>query len=148
MDTPAERLTQTVDSFLLRLYTTDVDWEAKPSADKWSAKEIIGHLLDSANVNLHRFIRCTYEQNFKLTYAQNEWVATQHYQTAKVEDLLTMWRMMNRQISRVFDNYPADAWQNTCDTGKGEVKLRTVEYLANDYIAHMKNHLGQIVLVF
>lgn len=119
-----------------------MDWESKSSADVWSAKQVIGHLLDSANINLHRFVRCTYEQNFKLTYDQNQWVEVQHYQNAKTDDLLVMWRMLNRQISRVLENYPDKAWQNTCDTGNGPV---TVAYIANDYIEHMSNHLRQII---
>lgn len=142
MDTPGQRLTQTVDDFLLKLFTIKVDWENKPFADRWSNKEIMGHLLDSANINLHRFVRCTYEQSFKLVYAQNEWVAVQQYQQAKTEDLLVMWRMLNRQISRVLDNYPESAWQNICDTGQG---LVTVEYIADDYISHMSGHLRQIM---
>ncbi len=142
---PVHQIDQIIQDFLIKLITTDVDWETKPSADKWSKKEILGHLIDSANNNLNRFIRCTYEQNFKLVYAQNEWVSVQHYRDAKVDDLLTLWRLLNKQISRVLSNYPDSIWQNTCDTGKGEVTLHTVEYLATDYVKHMKHHLQQIL---
>jgi hypothetical protein len=145
METPGDRLTQVIDEFLIGLITVDVDWETKSGPDRWSAKEIIGHLLDSANINLHRFVRCTYEQGFKLRYQQNEWVAVQHYQEAKIEDLLTMWRLTNRQISRVLNNYPHSAWLNTCDTGKNEVELHTVEFLASDYLVHLEGHLRQIL---
>ncbi|RKR82449.1 DinB family protein [Mucilaginibacter gracilis] len=144
MDTIAQRLSQAVDDFLISLFTVDVDWEAKPSANQWSAKQILGHLLDSANINLHRFVRCTYEQNFKLVYAQNQWVAAQHYEHAKTDDLLTLFRLLNRQISRVLESYPEDAWQNTCDTGRDEPKMQTIAFLADDYVAHLNHHLKQI----
>lgn len=145
METIADRLKLTVNEFLLKLYTVNVDWEPKPATDRWSAKEVIGHLLDSANINLHRFVRCTYEQNFKLVYAQNEWVAVQHYQDARVDDLLTMWRLVNNQIARVLENYPPGAWQNKCDNGRSEVSLHTIEFIANDYVDHMQHHLAQII---
>ncbi|WP_295648301.1 hypothetical protein [uncultured Mucilaginibacter sp.] len=103
-------------------------------------------MIDSAQINLQRFVRCTYEQNFKLVYAQDEWVATQRYNEAKAEDLLTLWRLLNKQIARVLLNYPVQQLQNTCDTGKTEVSLRTVEWLANDYVKHMEHHLEQIIL--
>jgi hypothetical protein len=141
MDTPEQQITQIIDDFLIQLITTEVDWDFKPMADKWSKKEIIGHLIDSATNNLSRFVRCTYEQNFKLVYAQNEWVAAQHYQDAKIEDLLIIWRLLNRQISRVLKNYPAQAWQNTCDNDE----IRTVEQLVKDYVAHLSHHLEQII---
>jgi hypothetical protein len=145
MDTTEQQITQIIDDFLIGLITTEVDWEIKPAADQWSGKEIIGHLIDSANNNLNRFVRCTYEQDFKLVYAQNEWVTAQCYQDAKIEDLLTIWRLLNRQISRVLKNYPVQFLQNTCDTGKTGVNLRTVEWLAKDYVIHLDHHLKQIM---
>lgn len=145
MEKVAENIDQLVQDFLILMITNDIDWTNKPGADKWSKKEIIGHLIDSANNNLHRFVRCTYEQNFKLVYAQNEWVVAQHYQDAKVEDLLTLWRLLNKQISIVLKNYPEQLLQNTCDTGKQEVNLHSVEFLANDYVSHLEHHLKQII---
>ncbi|MBW4891958.1 DinB family protein [Mucilaginibacter sp. HMF5004] len=142
---PVHQIDQIIQDFLIMLITTDVDWESKPSSDVWSKKEILGHLADSANNNLNRFIRCTYEQNFKLVYLQNDWVAVQHYQQTKVDDLLTLWRLLNKQISRVLSNYPDSMLQNTCDTGKDEVSLRTVEWLAADYVQHLEHHLKQIL---
>src|SRR5476651_1288547 len=130
------KLTATIDHFIELTNRQLIDWEYKPSLQKWSGKEIIGHLCDSAQINLQRFVRCTYEENFKLVYAQDEWVAAQHYQEMNVSDLLQLWRLLNLQISRVLDNYPADRWQAQCDTSKKEVGLRTVEWLAGDYIVH------------
>ena len=144
MDTPAEQIALIVEDFLIALVTTDIDWNAKSSPDRWSAKEVIGHLVDSASNNLHRFIRCTYEQNFKLVYAQNKWVTAQDHQHAKIEDLLSIWRMLNKQISRVLNNYSADTWQNTCDTGKDMINLVTVEDLVTDYVHHLSHHLKTI----
>ncbi|OCX51375.1 hypothetical protein BEL04_15195 [Mucilaginibacter sp. PPCGB 2223] len=147
MEKAAENIDQLVQDFLIWMITNDIDWERKPAADKWSKKEIIGHLIDSATNNLHRFVRCTYEQNFKLVYAQNEWVSAQHYHEAKIDDLLTLWRLLNKQISTVLKNYPQQMLQNTCDTGKQEVNLHTVEFLANDYVAHLEHHLKQIITI-
>jgi hypothetical protein len=136
---------QSVDDFLLQIKNHPVDWDFKPSDDQWSAREIIGHLTDSAQVNLQRFIRCTYEEGFKLIYLQNEWVSVQKYQQADTTEVFLLWRLLNKQIQRVLDNYPADRWNAQCDTGKNSVKLHTVEYLAYDYVDHMKHHLKQII---
>ena len=62
---------------LLNADISSIQWEYKASSEKWSKKEIIGHLIDSAMINLQRFVRCTYEENFKLTYEQVEWVEAQ-----------------------------------------------------------------------
>jgi hypothetical protein len=139
-----QELTGTINNFIEKAQQQPVDWEQKPSPGKWSNKEIIGHLCDSAQINLQRFIRCTYEENFKLIYEQNEWVAAQHYQEMNVADLLQLWRLLNLQIARVLDDYPAERWQVQCDNDKNEVHLHTVEWLAQDYLEHLKHHLKQI----
>jgi hypothetical protein len=121
-----------------------IDWDFKPNRDKWSKKEIIGHLIDSAQINLQRFVRCTYEDNFKLVYAQEEWVTAQRYQETDIVELLALWRLLNRQIVRVLKSYPPDRVGAQCDNSKTGVSLHTVEWLAQDYVDHMNHHLGQI----
>ncbi|MCO5947567.1 DinB family protein [Mucilaginibacter flavidus] len=128
---------------ILNRDTDAIDWATKPAQDKWSKKQIIGHLIDSAQVNLQRFVRCTYEENFKLTYEQVEWVDAQHYQDANVNELLGLWNLLNLQIIRVLENYPTHRLQAQCDNSKTEPSLHTVEWLASDYVAHMQHHLKQ-----
>jgi len=139
-----DNLTPQITKFIQLVHNKPIDWESKPSPGNWSNKEIIGHLCDSALINLQRFVRCTYEENFKLVYEQDEWVAAQHYQQMNVEDLLELWRLLNLQITRVLETYPTERWQAKCDNKKKEVGLHTVEWLADDYVVHLQHHLGQI----
>ena len=139
-----DNLLPLIDSFLQDIKSKPIDWEHRPLPGRWSNKEIIGHLCDSAIINLQRFIRCTYEENFKLIYHQDAWVAIQHYQDAELNALLAHWRSLNVQISKVLTQYPLGRWQSPCDTGKHTQELHTVEFLANDYIEHLKHHLNQI----
>ena len=146
MNPVAAKITQAVDQFIGITNSQSIDWEQKPSQDKWSNKEIIGHLCDSAQINLQRFVRCTFEENFKLTYEQVEWVIAQHYQEMDIADLLQLWRLLNLQISRVLDSYPAGRLKAQCDNSKKEISLHTVEWLAQDYLEHLQHHLNQIRL--
>jgi len=144
MEPMTTKLTVTINQFITDANRQIIDWEHKPSPEKWSNKEIIGHLCDSAQINLQRFVRCTYEENFKLIYEQNEWVVAQHYQDMNVNDLLQLWRLLNLQIARVLDNYPPDRLRAKCDNNKKEISLHTVEWLAQDYVGHLQHHLNQI----
>lgn len=143
MTVPAQLLNKIITDFLQNT-SQDVDWEYKPSPNKWSKKEIIGHLIDSAMINLQRFVRCTYEENFKLVYEQDTYVAVQHYQDVAIKELLDLWILINRQIIRVWENYPASRLTARCDNSKGEPNLQTVEWLANDYVEHLMHHLKDI----
>jgi len=144
MKETADQLNNIIDNFFVN-GPPKVDWEYKASPGKWSKREIIGHLIDSAQVNLQRFVRCTYQENFKLVYAQVEWVQAQHYQEADIPELLDLWRLLNRQIARVLAKYPADRLHAQCDTGKETETLHAVEWLAEDYLVHLNHHLNQIL---
>ena len=139
-----DNLTPAINEFLQLVHSKPIEWESRPGPQKWSNKEIIGHLCDSAMINLQRFVRCTYEEKFKLVYEQDEWVAAERYQEMDVKNLLELWRLLNLQIARVLENYPADRWQIQCDSKKKEIGLHTVEWLAQDYVDHLKHHLNQI----
>jgi hypothetical protein len=122
------------------------NWNYKAGPNKWSKKEIIGHLIDSAQINLQRFVRSTYMENFTLTYDQVEWVDAQHYISADIVELLELWRLLNRQIMRVLENYPTQRLKIQSDTGKTSVCFHTVEHLAQDYVNHLNHHLNAIEL--
>ncbi|MFA6085308.1 DinB family protein [Mucilaginibacter sp.] len=139
----ALKINDEVNSFLNNT-SPNINWGNLPENGKWSNKEIIGHLIDSAHINLQRFIRCTYEDGFKLIYHQDEWVKAQHYKDADVAELLLLWKLVNRQIARVLTNYPDDRMSATCNNSREGVTLYAVEFLANDYLAHMQHHLNQL----
>jgi hypothetical protein len=143
MEDTVQDLAQVIDSFL-KIEQQSIDWDFKIREDNWSKKEIIGHLIDSAQINLQRFIRCTYEKDFKLVYAQDEWVTAAHYKNAEIKEVLDLWILLNRQIIRTLINYPLDRIEATCDTGKTDVQLHNVKWLADDYVRHMQHHLRQI----
>lgn len=143
MTTPSALLNKAITDFLQNT-SAEIDWETRPGPGKWSNKEVIGHLIDSAQINLQRFVRCTYEENFKLTYEQDAYVAVQRYQDVPVKELLDLWVLLNRQIIRVWENYPPERLTARCDNSKTEPNLQTIEWLANDYVEHLLHHLKSI----
>jgi hypothetical protein len=145
-----KEIAKNLEKTLMDFLHTDLlskNWTYKAGPNKWSKKEIIGHLIDSAQINLQRFVRSTYTENFTLTYDQVEWVDAQHYISADIEELLELWRLLNRQIIRVLENYPTHRLQIQSDTGKTAVCFHTVEHLAQDYVNHLNHHLKSIELV-
>ncbi|GAA4207013.1 DinB family protein [Pedobacter jeongneungensis] len=119
-------------------------WNDKPLPSKWSKKELLGHLIDSASNNIRRFVVGQYEQGVKIVYHQDEWVSYQNYQETDISEVKSLWKLLNYQISRVIENIPEEKLQNNCDTGKGKTELRTLSYFIEDYVVHLKYHLNQI----
>ena len=124
----------------------DADFSAKPLPHKWSKKEVIGHLIDSAQNNLRRFIVGQYEsQPPKIVYDQDFWVQANGYQNLKKEDVITLWKLVNERICDVLLNMPAQNYLKETNTGKTEVQLHSLQWLAQDYIRHMKHHFNQVL---
>ena len=69
------------------------DASKRPAPGKWSAKEIIGHLVDSAANNHQRFVRAQLQDDLVFAgYEQDAWVAAQRYGDAPWVELVVLWR--------------------------------------------------------
>lgn len=111
--------------------------------EKWSAKEIVGHLIDSAANNHQRFIRA--QQAPALTfpgYEQEFWVDAQRYRDRPWDDLVRLWSSYNQHLAHVIRHISEADGLNTCIVGENApLSLRA---LAIDYVVHMDHHLDQI----
>jgi DinB superfamily len=146
------KITTTIPEFIEDTLATlstysEHEWEEKPAPDKWSRKEILGHLIDSAMTNIRRLIITQYHQNEKITYQQDEWVKFSDYQTMDIHDLITLWKLINLQYHRISKTIPAVSLSFTCDTDQETVSLKTLSFLIEDYWGHQQHHLRQIYKV-
>lgn len=143
---PSERLTTLVSRYLDQFTSlSDDEWSFKPGPEKWSKKEILGHLCDSAQNNLRRFVVAQYEEQPRIVYYQDEWVAYQCYQDAPIHEVITLWKLLNHQVARTIEAIPREKLPLLCDTGKKSIELHSLEFLIEDYIVHHQHHLKQIV---
>ena len=147
MKNTIEELNRVVEDFSTRISKIpDAEFSNKPLPHKWSKKEVVGHLIDSAQNNLRRFICSQYESTPpKITYDQDFWVAANEYQKMEKEDIIRLWKLINRQIGSILRNMPEQNYNRQCDTGNESVNLHTLQWLAEDYVKHMKHHLNQII---
>ena len=121
-------------------------WREKARPEKWSRIEVIGHLIDSAQSNLRRFVVGQYEATPPhIIYEQNFWVTANAYQQAPIDTVITLWILMNHRIATVLSQMEEKNYEKQCDTGRGEQSLHSLIWLAGDYVKHMKHHLNQVV---
>jgi hypothetical protein len=121
----------------------------------WSAKPILGHLIDSAANNHQRFVRAQFTDDLVFPgYNQEQWTQAQHYDEEPWLALVELWRAYNLHLVHVIDAVPATtltrlrtahsldqiAWQPVPAN-----EATTLEYLVRDYIGHLQDHLEQIV---
>jgi hypothetical protein len=142
MRTIASDLKNIIDQYISTLRALrDQEIKYKPSPTKWSRKEILGHMVDSAQNNIRRFIVAQYEESPKIIYNQDKWVAISHYQQYESADLINLWYLLNKHIVVILENMPDEMKQRESQTEA----LHTLEWLAQDYIKHLKHHLHQVL---
>jgi DinB family protein len=104
---------------------------------KWSTKEIIGHLTDSAVNNLGRIIRLQITPEAMPGYAQDAWVNLQHYQQREWSEVLGLWFALNEHLVWIIRHIPQPTLALPGVVAGGPI---TLGYLIEDYIAHMEHH--------
>lgn len=148
-------LERTVEEEAARLLAlSEAESERRPAGGGWSAKETVGHLIDSAANNHQRFVRAQARADLVFEgYEQDEWIAAQHYREAPWARLVGLWRLYNLHLAHVVARVPEGELKRPRHPHSlhriafrlvDEGEPATLEYLIRDYVEHLKHHLGQI----
>ena len=98
------------EGFALFEGVTEGQTTKRPRPGAWCAREILGHLVDSACNNHRRFVigRGTTPVVFQ-GYDGDDWVARQQYVERPFGDLVPLWTAYNRHLVHVVATTPLDA---------------------------------------
>lgn len=114
------------------------------SPGKWSRRELIGHLIDSASNNHQRFVRAQLDGGLTFPgYEQESWVERQGYKSESWADLTMLWKSYNLHLLHVISHMSKDRLDCLCAIGNNEPV--TLRFLAEDYVTHLKHHLEQLL---
>lgn len=138
----SEQLTDAVRNAMPWLATLSEEQAAQPERQgKWSAKEIIGHLTDSAVNNLARFVRLAIRPHDLPSYDGDAWVSLQHYREREWPQVLGLWFALNEHITWTIAHLDRASLVSTGSIGGTPV---TLGFVIEDYIAHLHHHLNAL----
>jgi hypothetical protein len=139
-----ERLSHLCEIIPLLLFAMDEQEFSRVTAPgKWSKKQILGHLIDSAANNHHRFVRGQFEHLPRISYDADAWNEHGYYNQMESPRLISFWALYNKQLLALIRLIPEEKLQRQVDTG-GPAP-HTLAFLIADYVAHMEHHLRQII---
>ncbi len=98
-----EDFARTVEEASARLLSlTDAEVSSRRGEGGWSAKETLGHLIDSAANNHQRFVRAQFKEDLVFPgYAQDEWVRAQGYDAEPWPLVVNLWKFYNLHLAHV-----------------------------------------------
>jgi len=133
---------------------SDAEASVPRAPGKWSRKEIVGHLIDSASNNHQRFVRAQFSDDLVFPpYDQDAWVRVQRYGDAPWAELMRLWAHFNLHLARVIESIPREIRdRKRTRHNLHEVAFHaipadepaTLEYFMRDYVAHLEHHLAPI----
>jgi hypothetical protein len=142
METIAKELASWVNKYEKDLRAIpEATMSAKPLPHKWSKKELLGHLIDSAQSNIRRFVAGQYEDQPKITYDQDKWVAANGYQQWDSKELIDLWVLQNKQVMSILKNISDDVAERMVLSEA----LHSIRWLAEDYLKHLRYHMHQLL---
>jgi hypothetical protein len=136
-----KQIVEVVPDRLLSL--TDQRAAVKPAPGKWSPKEELGHLIDSAANNHQRIVRAQLETAPRMPgYDGDAWVLLHGYQQRDWRDLVGLWAALNRQLFQAASKITDAALSRTCTIADSEPL--TIRFILEDYVTHLLHHLHHI----
>jgi len=143
MTQTADRLARILAATPLRLADVSEADASSAAPGRWSKKQLLGHLIDSASNNHQRFVRAQLAESYEgQTYEQESWVATQSYATESWPDIVNLWLLYNRHLLHIVRNVRESALTVPCAIG-GSAPVPLSEVMSS-YVDHMEHHLAQI----
>lgn len=148
-----ERLRAAVAVALPRLARIDgASAGQRPAPGRWSPKELVGHLIDSAANNHQRFVRARFQDDLAFPgYDQDAWVAAQGYADARWTELVDLWRAYNLHLARVIERLPPELATRPGERGdlvpiafRPPPERPTLAWFAHDYVDHLEHHLREL----
>ncbi|MGB0805599.1 MAG: DinB family protein, partial [Salibacteraceae bacterium] len=117
----------------------------KTNPEKWSKKEILGHLVDSGINNLQRFTEIQFNKKpYKLIgYNQNELVKANRYQEAEPAEILNLLQAINARIIYIINTQTTESLDYKILTNNGTIF--NLKFLIEDYVNHFKHHTKQLI---
>jgi hypothetical protein len=145
MKKTADYLKETVHKMMPLLNElSEAETSIKPLPTKWSKKEILGHLVDSACNNQQKFIRTMTQEHLDfMGYAQDFWVNAQNYNAYEWKELVLLWKIYNLHIAHIIENVHTEVLQHTISI-EGIAPF-TLEFIMKDYVEHQLHHLKAIL---
>lgn len=140
----ANELIEVVEIFAARFALMDeYTYRHKPSEERWSIIEVVGHMVDSAANNHQRFVRALQSDVLVFPkYEQNSWVKLQHFGESNWDQLIDFWKLYNLHLAHIIRRIPDEKMRVKCTVGDNDPV--SLSFLIDDYLTHVKHHLNKI----
>lgn len=116
--------------------------------DKWSIKELVGHLIDGERVFAYRALRFSRADKIPVEgFEQDDYVANADFNSIKLTDLVEELSLLRRANILFFKNLTAEMWIQIGTASNADISVRALAFIMVGHISHHLNILNERYLV-
>jgi len=136
-----EQRRQTV---LLLSGRTEADGDLHYAPDKWSLKEVLGHLNDTERIMSYRALRIARGDATPIEgYEQDDYVRNGPFARRSLEELIEDYIAVRRATLSLFRNLDEPAWTRRGVANKNEVTVRALAYIIAGHELHHRRMMEE-----
>lgn len=107
--------------------------------DKWTIKELLGHINDGERVFAYRALRFSRKDESALNgFDENPYVENSNFNERKLADLLEEFVLLRKANLFIFKNLKESDWDNFGIASEAKVTVRALAYIM---IGHARHHV-------
>lgn len=108
--------------------------------DKWSIKEVIGHMIDTERVFAFRALWFARNERTPLPgFEQDDWIRASSFDTITLDELITEFEQVRYSTVPFFQYLTKEAWMRRGKANNTEVSVRALAYMI---AGHELHHVG------
>lgn len=108
--------------------------------DKWTIKELLGHLIDTEKMFAYRALRIARADKTPIEgFEQNGYVENGNFNSRNLADLTEEFLLLRRTNLYFFKNLDDDAWLRTGTASGFPFSVRALAYIS---VGHVRHHLN------
>ena len=114
------------------------------AADKWSVKEVLGHMADTERVFAYRALRIGRgDQTPMASFEQDDYVRTGGFDERTLADLAEEFDSIRLSTLTLLRNFDETAWSNRGVASKNEVTTQALAYIIAGHEVHHRRILEE-----
>jgi len=131
-------------TLLLLSGRAEADGDLRYAPDKWSLKEVLGHINDTERIMSYRALRIARGDQTPIEgYEQDDYVRNGPFAQRTLPDLIEDYIAVRRATVSLFRNLDEPAWNRRGVANKNEITVRALAYVIAGHELHHRRILEE-----
>jgi uncharacterized damage-inducible protein DinB len=136
--------TQRRETMLLLCGRDDADGDLRYASDKWSVKEVLGHVCDAERIFAYRALRISRGDSTPMEgFEQDDYIRNGPFAERGLPELIDDYLAVRRATVTLLRNLDESAWSRRGIANKNEITVRALAYIIAGHELHHRRILEQ-----